>query len=101
MSLTLIETLEELSREQLELGLTHIRTERLRLQTAYAEANNARLSIERKKTKDAVTKQMVLLAKQLADIDAKIERAKERMQKINIMSNQVSHISSLLEEDDS
>lgn len=91
--------ISQMTPEDFEPILTFQRTQRLRLQVEFQKQNNIRLGIQSKQTKEKVTKQMEILARELMSIDEKITKAQARLEKVQTLNNQFNRIEDLLNED--
>ena len=99
MSLEIVKGMSELSQKQFESILNAARFQRLQLRIKFKEAYNLKLSIQSRRTKDLLEKQLSILCKDIQTLDKQLEKCNQRMEKINIIRNQVTYIQDAIEEE--
>lgn len=96
MPLTLIKVMEKLSPDDFQQLLEQSRYRRLTLYTKFKQANDVKVGIECKKTREKYDKQLELLAKEITRIDKTFEKAEKRLNDIKILHNRIGQLEEMI-----
>lgn len=100
MPLELVRELSELSIGQLEARLEAIRVQRLLLRIQYQKAASIKLAALGRKTRDKLSHQLEMFAREYAALDAALAKCDKRMEQITILSNEVSYIEDAMDDEE-
>lgn len=100
MSLDTVKSLTELSPDQIEQLLNNIRVKRLYLRVEFKKAYDVKLSAQSIRHKRLLDKQLQIMAKDMEALDKKIETCAQRLDKIKVITNQISYINDVIAEED-
>ena len=98
MPLELVPTLDELNTEALEKRLEAARVQRLMMRIQYTQARNIKLAALGIKTRARLTHQVDMFGREIAQLDAVIEKCAKRLEQIQIIRNELTYIADAEEE---
>lgn len=100
MPLETIASIKELTPQQYESILNNNRVKRLYLRIEFKKAYNQRLAIQSKRQRSLLDKQMSIMAKDMEQLDKVIEKCAQRLDKIKIITNQVTYLDDAISDDE-
>ena len=100
MSLELVKPLNELSPNQFDQIINNNRVKRLYLRIEFKKAYDARLAIQSKRQRALLDKQLSIMAKDMEQLDKVIEKCAQRLDKIKIITNQVTYLDDAISDEE-